>query len=79
VVSQALTGAGGRRPAVAKLQELKAMPEAIYTGAIDRLRSTVGDLTEGTPGNRRLWGVPVARDSIPAHHEQESSAAWLPV
>lgn len=34
---------------VAKLQELKAAHEAIYTGAIDRLRSTVGDITEGTP------------------------------
>jgi hypothetical protein len=34
---------------VAKLQELKARHEAIYTGAVDRLRSTVGDLTEGTP------------------------------
>ncbi len=34
---------------VAKLQALKAAHEAIYTGTIDRLRSTVGDITQGTP------------------------------
>lgn len=33
---------------VAALQSLKAKHEAIYTGAIDRLRSTVGDITDGT-------------------------------
>jgi hypothetical protein len=33
---------------VEKLQVLKADHEAIYTGAVDRLRSTVGDITEGT-------------------------------
>jgi hypothetical protein len=33
---------------VGKLQALKASHEAIYTGAIDRLRSTVSDVTEGT-------------------------------
>lgn len=32
---------------VAELQSLKARHEAIYTGAIDRLRSTVGDTTDG--------------------------------
>jgi hypothetical protein len=33
---------------VEHLIELKKAHEAIYTGAVDRLRSTVGDITEGT-------------------------------
>jgi hypothetical protein len=32
---------------VDRLRELKRTHEAVYTGAIDRLRSTVGDITEG--------------------------------
>ena len=34
---------------VKRLTELKAQHEAVYTGAFDRLRSTVADVTEGTP------------------------------
>jgi hypothetical protein len=33
---------------VDKLKKLKETHEAVYTGAVDRLRSTVGDVTEGT-------------------------------
>jgi hypothetical protein len=32
---------------VERLKELKTAHEAVYTGAVDRLRSTVGDVTEG--------------------------------
>lgn len=37
------------RWSVGALRDLKKAHEAVYTGAVDRLRSTVGDLTEGTP------------------------------
>lgn len=39
---------------VEALRDLKKGHEAVYTGAIDRLRSTVGDVTEGTS-----WRSPI--------------------
>ena len=37
-----------KRWTVTRLQELKKSHEAVYTGVVDRLRSTVGDVTAGT-------------------------------
>jgi hypothetical protein len=52
-----------------KLKELKAAHEAIYTGAVDRLLSTVGDLTEGTSWtpatNLRALGDELGADELP--------------
>jgi hypothetical protein len=42
------------RWSVDALRDLKKTHEAVYTGAVDRLRSTVGDITEGTS-----WQSPV--------------------
>jgi hypothetical protein len=50
---------------VQRLQALKADHEAIYTGAIDRLRSTVGDITEGTS-----WRSATNLGRLPLHGSQ---------
>ena len=44
---------------VQALQSLKAKHEAIYTGAVDRLRAQLGDVTEGT-----TWTMPTTLSAI---------------
>ena len=62
---------------VAELTSLKVRHEAIYTGAIDRLRSTVGDTTDGT-----TWRPAINAQAIPgmdglSHEELAESLATL--